>query len=101
MLDTVAPHMVQEADKENRVSNSLVCVRPLSRGPAGRKQRPGNSSAIKEEKVSSDYLHTDPVDARSCVYGHAQTNTHQRKALVLTLYNILSASLSRYLCCID
>lgn len=78
MLDTVAPHMVQEADKENRVSNSLVCVRPVSRGPAGRKQRPGNSSAIKEEKVSSHYLHADPVDARSCVHVHAQTHTSKK-----------------------
>lgn len=39
--------------QEDRVSNSLVCVRPLSRGPAGRPQRLGSSTAIKEEKVCS------------------------------------------------
>lgn len=78
MLDTVVPHMVQEADKDNRVSNSLVCVRPPSRGPAGRKQRPGISTAIKEEKVSSHYLHAGPVDARLCVHVHAWTHIRER-----------------------
>lgn len=39
--------------QENRVSNSLVCVRPPSRGLVGKQQRPGSSTAVKEEKVSS------------------------------------------------
>lgn len=73
MPDSVAPRMVQEADRASRVSNSPVSVRPLSGGPAGRKQQSGSSTAAKEEKVSMHYLHADPVEARSCVCIRAET----------------------------
>lgn len=68
MLDTAAPHMAVKADTENRTSSSIVSIWLLSRELVGRMQWSGSMIAIKEEKVNSDYLHTDPVDVHVCAH---------------------------------
>lgn len=70
----------------------------LSRQPRAIRKKtnggPRNSTAIKEERVSSDSLHADPVDASSCVLPHR----HENEAVILTLRHVLSKYNIHYLC---